>query len=278
MRTRLRDTDRQNALPGWANPFLTVIWGAGAAQAQDDLITSHGYNFFGELRYAADFEHLDYVNPDAPQGGEMSFSWSSGGFDSIHPYTTQGRSAVLASIFFESMMTGTADDVGSTYCFLCETLEYPEDVEYVIFNLRDDVTFSDGTPMTAQDVLFSYEILRDEGLPSFRANIPLTIESAEVLDELPHPLHVQPRGTVARAHRGCRRTSRVSQRQATSPPASISKRPGWSRLWAPGLMSWARWRAVSASSTSATATIGAMACRSTPGATISIRDPHRILR
>ena len=169
--------------------LLAMTWAAGGAQAQD-LITSHGYNFFGELRYDADFEHLDYVNPDAPQGGEMSFSWSSGGFDSIHPYTTQGRSAVLASIFFESMMTGTADDVGSSYCFLCETLEYPEDIEYVIFNLRDDVTFSDGTPMTAQDVLFSYEILRDEGLPSFRANIPLTIESAEVLDESSHPLHV----------------------------------------------------------------------------------------
>ena len=168
---------------GLGLPLLAMSLVAGAAQAQDDLITSHGYNFFGELRYAADFEHLDYVNPDAPQGGEMSFSWSSGGFDSIHPYTTQGRSAVLASIFFESMMTGTADDVGSNYCFLCETLEYPEDLEYVIFNLRDDVTFSDGTPVTAQDVLFSYEILRDEGLPSFRANIPLTIESAEVLDD-----------------------------------------------------------------------------------------------
>lgn len=166
-----------------ALPVLGLAWFAGAARAQDDLIVSHGYNFFGDLRYGPDFEHLDYVNPDAPQGGEMSFSWSSGGFDSIHPYTTQGRPAVLSSIFFESMLTGTADDIGSSYCLLCETLAYPEDLSYVIFTLREGVAFSDGTPITAQDVLFSYEIMRDEGLPSFRANLPLTLESAEVLDD-----------------------------------------------------------------------------------------------
>jgi microcin C transport system substrate-binding protein len=60
---------------------------------------------------------------------------------------------------------------------------YPEDQSYVIFTLREEATFSDGTPVTAQDVLFSYEILRDEGLPSFRANLPNTIAGAEVLDD-----------------------------------------------------------------------------------------------
>lgn len=177
--------ERQKAprLVALALPLLGLLWLAEAADAQDNVTVSHGYNFFGELRYGPDYEHLDYVNPDAPQGGEMSFSWSSGGFDSIHPYTTQGRPAVLSSVFFEAMLTGTADDVGSSYCLLCETLEYPDDLEYVIFTLRDGVTFSDGTPVTAQDALFSYEILRDEGLPSFRANIPLTIANAEILDD-----------------------------------------------------------------------------------------------
>jgi len=175
--------NRRLMILAFSLPILAFAWLAGAARAQDDLTVSHGYNFFGELRYGPDFEHLDYVNPDAPQGGEMSFSWSSGGFDSVHPYTTQGRSAVLASIFFESMLTATADDIGSNYCLLCETIAYPEDISYVIFTLRDGVTFADGTPMTAQDALFSYEILRDEGLPSFRANLPLTIAGAEVLDD-----------------------------------------------------------------------------------------------
>jgi len=164
---------------------LTLVSPRADAQ-QDELITTHAVATFGiaDLTYPADFAHLAYVNPDAPKGGEMSMSWSSGGggFDSLHPYTNQGNPAVLASIFFESMLETTLDSIGESYCLLCETIAYPEDRSFVIFTIREGVRFSDGTPVTADDVLFSYEILRDEGLPSFRANIPLTIAGAEVLD------------------------------------------------------------------------------------------------
>ena len=167
-----------------ALPLVAAVFLASAARAQsDDLIVTHAVSTFGEPKYGPDFEHLDYVNPDAPQGGEMSFAWSSGSFDSMHPYTRVGRSAVLASMFFEAMLTATADEIGSSYCLLCESMAYPEGREYVIFTIRENARFSDGTPLTADDALFSYEILRDEGLPSFRASIPLTIASAEVLDE-----------------------------------------------------------------------------------------------
>ena len=166
---------------------LALTLGSPRADAQqDELITTHAVATFGiaDLTYPADFVHLAYVNPEAPKGGEMSMSWSSGGggFDSLHPYTNQGNPAVLASIFFESMLETTLDTIGESYCLLCEAIAYPEDRSFVIFTLREGVRFSDGTPVTADDVLFSYEILRDEGLPSFRANIPLTIAGAEVLD------------------------------------------------------------------------------------------------
>lgn len=176
---------RSDILFGWAVlPVLAVALFAGAARAQsDDLIVTHALSTFGVPKYGPDFEHLDYVNPDAPQGGEMSFAWSSGSFDSMHPYTRVGRAAVLANVFFEAMLTSTADEIGSSYCLLCESIAYPEGREYVIFTIREGAEFSDGTPVTADDALFSYEILRDEGLPSFRASIPLTIASAEVLDE-----------------------------------------------------------------------------------------------
>ncbi len=176
---------RPDILFGWAVlPILAVALFAGAARAQsDDLIVTHALSTFGVPKYGPDFEHLDYVNPDAPQGGEMSFAWSSGSFDSMHPYTRVGRAAVLANVFFEAMLTSTADEIGSSYCLLCESIAYPEGREYVIFTIREGAEFSDGTPVTADDALFSYEILRDEGLPSFRASIPLTIASAEVLDE-----------------------------------------------------------------------------------------------
>jgi len=164
-------------------PLIAVLALAGPAVADEDLTVAHGVSTFGDLRYGPDFEYLDYVNPDAPRGGELSFAWSSGGFDSIHPYTRNGRSAVLGNIFFESMLEGTYDEVGSSYCLLCESIAYPEDRSYVIFTIREAARFSDGTPVTADDALFSYEILRDEGLPSFRANIGLTIAGAEVLDD-----------------------------------------------------------------------------------------------
>lgn len=149
----------------------------------DDVIVSHGTSTFGDLRYGPDFPHLDYVNPDAPRGGEISI-WGFGGFDSMHPYTIQGRAGRLSTIFFESVLEGTADEIGASYCLLCETMEFPTGREWVVFNLRSDVTFSDGSPMTADDLLFSYEIFRDKGLPDFRAVLSQQVESVTV--EGPH--------------------------------------------------------------------------------------------
>lgn len=181
--TRTRQATRPTVSLWMALPLLAASVLATPGFSQDaDLTVTHGISTFGDLRYGPDFEHLDYVNPDAPRGGEFSFAWS-GSFDSLHPYTRQGRPAVLASIFFESMLEGTADEVGSYYCLLCESIAYPEDRSYVIFTLRPEARFSDGTPVTADDVVFSYEILRDEGLPSFRASIGLTIAGAEALDD-----------------------------------------------------------------------------------------------
>ena len=176
-------TTRPTVARWMALPLLAATLCAAPVMAQDaDLTVTHGVSTFGDLRYGPDFEHLDYVNPDAPQGGEFSFAWS-GSFDSMHPYTRQGRAAILSSVFFESMLEGTSDEVGSYYCLLCETMAFPEDRSYVIFTLREEARFSDGSPVTADDVLFSYEILRDEGLPSFRASIGMTLAGAEVLDD-----------------------------------------------------------------------------------------------
>ncbi len=164
--------------------IAATAWGGYArADGHEDLTTTHGISTFGELNYGPDFEHLNYVNPDAPRGGEFSLAWSSGGFDSVHPYTREGRSAILATIFFESMLEGTSDEIGASYCLLCESMAFPEDRSYVIFTIREGARFSDGSPVTADDALFSYEILRDEGLASFQANIGLTIAGAEVLDD-----------------------------------------------------------------------------------------------
>ena len=147
----------------------------------ETIIKSHGISTFGDLPLPADFKYLPYVNPDAPKGGEIS-QWSPGSFDSFNPYAIAGNSAALSSIFYESILTGTLDDVSAAYCLLCETMEYPEDRSWVIFNLRKDVKFSDGSPMTAEDVLFSYELFRDKGIPEYRSVANAKFQSVEVLD------------------------------------------------------------------------------------------------
>ncbi|WP_372837674.1 extracellular solute-binding protein [Phaeovulum sp.] len=163
----------------------TTIWlmFALAALAQDATIRAHGISTFGDLKYGPDFAHLDYVNPDAPKGGEISI-WASGGFDSYNAYTIKGRAAALSTSPLESLLTGTADEIGAAYGLLAESIEYPESRDWVIFTLRPEVRFSDGSPLTAEDVLFSYELLRDKGLSSFRGVISQMIASAEVLDPM----------------------------------------------------------------------------------------------
>ena len=159
---------------------MVGIIAGSIATANAEAITSHGISTFGELKYSADFPHLDYVNPDAPKGGEISV-WGFGSFDSMHPYTTKGRAGQLSSMFFESLLEGTADEADAVYGLVAKSLEYPADRSHVIFNMRPEARFSDGSPLTAADVVFSYETLRDKGLPSFRAVIQKQIESAEAL-------------------------------------------------------------------------------------------------
>lgn len=159
---------------------LATLQGAGAAE---DVTVSYGFSNFGALKYPADFDHLDYVNPDAPKGGEISL-WSQGSFDSFNQYARDGVPAALNTIGSESMLTSTADDPYGAYCLLCTTLEYPADLSFVTFNLRDDVTFSDGTPMTAEDVAFSFNLFQTQGISEYRRIVEGFIDRVEV--ETPH--------------------------------------------------------------------------------------------
>lgn len=167
-------------LAGMAVLMAVVV--AHGVRAQDQGVTvSHGISTFGTLKYPADFKHLDYVNPDAPKGGEIA-QWAFGSFDSVNNYSIKGNAAGSGATPYESILAGTGDEIGASYCLMCETMEYPEDRAWVIFNLRKDVKFSDGSPMTAEDVLFSYNLFREKGIPEFRAVFNEQVASAEVLD------------------------------------------------------------------------------------------------
>ncbi|OSP56750.1 extracellular solute-binding protein [Pseudoruegeria sp. SK021] len=164
-------------------PGLVLLASALPVKSQDadvPTVVSHGYSNFGTLKYPADAAHLDYVNPDAPKGGEISI-WAQGNFDSFNQYARAGVPAALNTIGTESILTGTADDPFGAYCFLCTTLEYPEDLSWVIFNLRDDVTFQDGTPMTAEDVAFSHNLFLTQGIVEYRSLVEAYYGEVEIL-------------------------------------------------------------------------------------------------
>lgn len=164
----------------WNGMAAGVALMLAALPLRAEMLVSHGISPFEDLKYPADFPHLDYVNPDAPKGGEIAI-WAFGGFDSMNPYSIKGRAGALSSIFYESLMTGVADEVGSAYCLICETIEYPPGREWVIFNLRPEARFSDGSPLTAEDVEFSYRTFLEKGLSDYRVVLSQQVDSAEVL-------------------------------------------------------------------------------------------------
>lgn len=185
----------------------------GTVQAQEEMIISHGYSFYGDLKYPADFEHYDFVNPDAPKGGEIAFA-ALGTFDSMNPYSVKGRGGVLSTVMYESLMdNGAADVYGQEYGLLAERVEYPASKDWVIFHMRPEARFSDGTPVTAHDVLFSHNLLLEQGLPSYAAAVKKRIPRAEVLDDLRIKFYFTP---------GISRRSLIDQ---------VGGVPVWSRKW-----------------------------------------------
>ncbi len=85
-------------------------------------------------------------------------------------------------MMLEPLMESVLDDPYSMYCLLCETVEYPESRDWIIFNLRPEARFSDGSSLTADDVLFTFELLRDKGFPSYSEALKTRVASATVLD------------------------------------------------------------------------------------------------
>ncbi|WP_244614978.1 extracellular solute-binding protein [Pukyongiella litopenaei] len=153
---------------------------ARIAAAEETIIKSHGFSEFGDLKYAEGFAHFDYVDPDAPRGGELSYA-AQGTFDSFNPFTRQGRAGARAAEQYESLLIPSYDEPASYYGLIAESLEYPESQDWVIFNLRPEARFSDGTPVTAEDVVFSHEILLDQGLQSYAEAVRKRIPKAEAL-------------------------------------------------------------------------------------------------
>jgi peptide/nickel transport system substrate-binding protein len=142
----------------------------------------HGIAMHGEPALPPDFKHLPYANPDAPKGGQLRQAVTSS-FDSVNPFIVKGSAAAgVRTYVFESLLGRNWAEPFSLYGLLAESIEVSDDRQTFTFRLRPEAKFSDGTPVTAADVVFSLETLRDKGRPNFR-NSYAKITKIETPDE-----------------------------------------------------------------------------------------------
>ncbi len=129
----------------------------------------HALTLYDEApKYPADFRHFDYVNPDAPKGGTLRQA-GFGGFDSLNPFINKGVAADEIGLVYDTLTRRSLDEPFSEYGLLAEKIEKAPDNRWVRFTLRREARFHDGVPVTAADVVFSFDTLMKDGAPQYRA-------------------------------------------------------------------------------------------------------------
>jgi microcin C transport system substrate-binding protein len=157
-----------------------LVLGAAPVFAQP---ASHGLSSFGELKYPAGFKNFAYVNPSAPKGGRISTIGVQAlrTFDSFNPYILKGDPAQLMELTFDSLMARATDEADSMYGLVAESVSRDADGKAVTFKLRTAAKFSDGTAITADDVVFTLAILKEKGSPPLKLQLRDVVE-AKALD------------------------------------------------------------------------------------------------
>ena len=157
-RSVLRATAATLATPALGGFGAVVFVGKAAAQ---DSSWKHGLSLFGEPKYPAGFNHFDYVNPAAPQGGTVRLS-GFGTFDNFNEVVAlvKGNLAMGTNLFNETLMTPALDEISTEYGLLAEAVQHPADHSSVTYRLRANARWHDGEPVTVEDVIFSFTALK----------------------------------------------------------------------------------------------------------------------
>ncbi len=162
-----RSPGRRRAGTALAAAALVALAALVLGSARPEAAPAHGIAMHGQPKYAPGFAHLDYVNPDAPKGGEMRRA-STGTFDNLNPFIIKGVVAHGRHLIFESLLKRTWDEPFSLYGLIAESIDVPDDRSSIAFTLRPQARFHDGSPITVDDVIFSWETLKEQGRPNHR--------------------------------------------------------------------------------------------------------------
>ena len=158
-----------------AQAFVPELAAARAGQAR------HALAMHGDPKYPPDFTNLDYINPDAPKGGVLRLA-KTGSFDTLNHHIIMGTAAEGLAMTSDQLMQRVWDEPFTLYGLVAESAEIPEDRSWVVYRLRPEARFHDGTPMTAQDVKFSYETYLKHGHP-VRRRVYALVSNVTIIDD-----------------------------------------------------------------------------------------------
>ena len=162
--------------------MILVMAGIGFlnAGAEEGSIISTSFSLRDTPKYKEGFTHFDYVNPDAPKGGSIALS-TTGTFDSFNRYAQRGDAAEGSDELYDTLMKGSEDEIDVLYPLIAEKIEYSKDFTWIIFYINKKAIFQDGKPITADDVVFSFNTFMEKGVPHFKSYYK-DVEKVEALD------------------------------------------------------------------------------------------------
>lgn len=182
---RMKKITAVKILFAFLSPWL--IW--QPAEAQAEIVKKIA--IYGEAAYADNFKHFNYVNPQAPQGGKVTMP-EYGGFDNFNPFIFKGiASSQVANLSLDTLGISPVDDHATVYPLLAKEFELPKDKSYVGFILDERAKFQDGSPVSADDVIFSYNVLIEKGQPLYKVYYA-DVERVEKVNDKHVRFHFKP--------------------------------------------------------------------------------------
>jgi microcin C transport system substrate-binding protein len=162
---------------------LSVLLSRTAApQAAGTKVTvSHALSMHGDLKYPPNFPHFNYVNPEAPKGGDVKLA-AIGTFDTLNPFVLKGVPAAGSGGVFDTLTVQSDDEPFSEYGLIAESIEVPADRSWVAFTLRSQARFHDGSPITVDDVIWTFDALKSKGRPFYRSYYAQVTKAEKVGD------------------------------------------------------------------------------------------------
>jgi len=164
-------------------PFVLALAGlfmSTMTSVAQEPAWQHATAMIGEPKYPEGFARFDYVNPDASKDGALRLS-QEGTFDSFNPILTKGELAAGLNLVFDTLMKPAEDEVSSSYGLIAESISFPDDISQVTFRLRAEARWADGEPVTAEDVVFSFDMAKEHN--PLQANYYAHVVSAEKTGE-----------------------------------------------------------------------------------------------